>query len=161
MALRKTKEGHWIVSSPSHVKEALGVLEDKQFILAGLLADKKIVLLQEEIGILKSDIDGYVLDKDDYEDDNYKLTRVQAFRRTWDTAKLEKILPRGIFKNIVTVSADPSKIDEYVRSGKIKSKQIEPAFTETPNAAYVKLTKKSHAGEKGEVEADALAAKLT
>jgi hypothetical protein len=160
MALRKNKAGHWIISSPSLVKEALGVLEDKQFILAGLLSDKKITTLQDEIALLDEDIKGYVLDKDDYEDDDYKLTRVQAFRRTWDTAKLEKILPRGIFKNIVKVTADPTKIDQYVREGKIKAKQIEPAFIETPNQPFVKITKKSHAEEKGAAEADALAAKL-
>jgi hypothetical protein len=160
MALRKNKLGHWTISSPSLVKEALGVLEDKQFILAGHMSDPKIVSLQEDIASLKEDIDAYVIDNEDYEDDDYKLTRVQGFRRKWDTAKLEKILPRGIFKNIVKVEADPVKIDEYVRSGKLKAKLIEPAFEELPNKPYVKMTKKSHAEEKGETEAQSLAAKL-
>jgi hypothetical protein len=160
MALRRNQKGHWIISSRSRVKEALGVLEDKQFILAGLLSDPKIVTLQEEVASLKADIDAFVIDNEDYEDDDYKLTRVQGFRRSWDVTKLETILPRGIFKNIVKVEADPIKIDEYVRSGKIKAKQIEPAFSETPNKPYVKMTKKSHAEERGEAEAGALAAKL-
>lgn len=125
-----------------------------------MLGTPKIVSLQEQIAVLKEDIDKYVLDKDDYEDTDYKLTRVQAFRRRWDVDKLEAILPRGIFKNIVRVEPDPAKIDQYVREGKIDMKKIAPAYTETPNAPFVKMTKKSHAEEKGSAEAESLAAKL-
>ena len=125
-----------------------------------MLGTPKIVSLQQEIADLKVGIDAYVLDREDYEDDDYKLTRVQAFRRRWDVQKLEAILPRGIFKNIVKIEVDPIKLDQLVREGRIAAKKIEPAFTETPNQPFVKITKKSHAEEKGSAEAESLAAKL-
>jgi hypothetical protein len=99
-----------------------------------------------------------VLDKGSYEDDRYKITRVIGFKRAWNVAKLEKLLPRGIFKNITKTEADPAKIDEYVKAGRIKLKEIEPAFEETPLKAYPKWTEKK--GERGQEEADSLAAKL-
>lgn len=105
-------------------------------------------------------VNTYVVEHEDYEDDNYKLTRVQGFRRSWNVGTLEKILPRGIFKNIIKIEADPAKIDEYVRSGRLKADVIEPAYEETPNKAYVKMTKKSHKEDVAEAEANALAAKL-
>ena len=125
-----------------------------------MLGTPKIVSLQQEIADLKLGIDAYVLDREDYEDDDYKLTRVQAFRRRWDVDKLEAILPRGLFKNIVKIEVDPIKLDQLVREGRITAKKIEPAYTETPNQPFVKITKKSHAEEKGSAEAESLAAKL-
>ncbi len=91
---------------------------------------------------LKDAIDKWVLTKKNYEDDGFKLTRVVGHRRHWDTAKLERILPRGIFKNIVRVEADSAKIDQYVRAGRLSLDLIEPALIEEPTAPYVKWTTK-------------------
>lgn len=158
MSELRRKGKRFVISSSSHVAEALAVLEAFDVEIEKFLADPALVLLQKERAQLKEDIDAYILKRSTpYEDDNYKLTRVQGFRRTWNVSKLEAILPRGIFKNVIKMEADPQKIDQYVRDGKIDRKKIEPAFEESPNRAYVKMTKKSHHEERGEAEADALA----
>lgn len=113
---------------------------------------------EEERTALKAAVDAYVIDKDNYEDDTIKVTRVQGFRRAWDVAKLEKILPRGIFKNVVKIEVDPAKLNEYVNKGKIEEEKITPAFVETPNAPYTKWTPKTKGA--GEAEAEDLAAAL-
>lgn len=139
----------------------LRALEEKNEALAALLQESGVAALQAEIETLDADIKAYVLDSEEnYEDDKYKLTRVQGFRRHWDTDKLEKILPRGIFKNAVTIQADPQKIDQLVRDGKVKMNLIAPAYVEVPNTAYVKVSRKRNDEQKGDVEAAALAEAL-
>jgi hypothetical protein len=86
---------------------------------------------------------------------------VQGHTRRWDVKELEAILPRGIFKNVTTLTVDHAKIDEYVRAKKIDREAIADAFIETPNKPYVKWTpKKADQSERAEAEADSLAGKL-
>jgi hypothetical protein len=125
------------------------------------LAAPEIKNTQQIVADLKSAVDKYVTEKENYEDDNVKITRVQGFRRSWNVAKLETILPRGIFKNVVTVMADAEKIDQYVREKKIDMKKIAPALEETPNRPYAKWSKKSHDANRGEAEANELADALS
>jgi hypothetical protein len=115
--------------------------------------------MEEQRAALRAAIDKFVLDGKDYEDEDVMITRVQGHRRRWDVKKLETILPRGIFKNVVKIEVDPAKLDEYVRKGKIKREVIEPAFEETPNAPYAKWTEKSDK-DRGGKEADKLAEAL-
>lgn len=142
-----------------HVTAALDLLEsvddEIEEIEAGRLTD-----LRAKRAALKDAIDKFVMKSKQYEDAGYKLTRVQSYRRKWDTAKLERILPRPIFKRIVKVEADPAKIDEFVKGGAIKLKEIEAALIEEPNAPYIKWTKIT-AKPDAQAEAEALAAKLS
>lgn len=142
-----------------HVADGLRALEALDDKIEAILADTKLVKLQEDRTALKAAIDAYVLSKRNYEDADFRLTRVQGNRRYWDTDKLEKILPRGIFKRIVEVQADPAKIDEYVRKGTLRLDLIEPALIEEPNAPYVKWTRIT-AKPDGGAEAASLAEKL-
>lgn len=126
--------------------------------LDGFMSDPAILDLQNELAALKAAVDAFVLDHEAYEDDTYKLTRVQGHRRTWNADKLEAILPRGLFKRVIKITVDPAKLDQLVRAKKIDGKKIDPAFEETPNAPYVKYTVKSE--DSGASEAEGLAEAL-
>jgi len=110
-------------------------------------------------------VDAYVLKtaepSEGLETDDVILTHVQGHTRVWDAEKLEKLVPRGIFKNLVTITVVPAKIDEYVRAKKITREQIEEAFVEKPKKPYVKWTPKKQAqADKADAEAASLADKL-
>lgn len=116
--------------------------------------------LDDTIKRLKASLLDYVEKKGDYEDDDFKVTRVQGFTRTWNPARLAAILPKGVFLKVVNYVPDAGKIDELVKAGKIDLDKIKPAFEETPKAAYPKITKKSKSDKGAEGEAESLAAKL-
>lgn len=147
-----------MISSKAHVRTALALRKTLQARLDELLANPEIELLETDLAALKTGIDAWVLDHEKYADDTITITRVQAMRRTWNPDKLEKLVPRGIFKNLVTFTVVPAKIDAYVRQGKLDLDKIAPAFEETPNAPFTKWTVKSN--KNGEVEADSLAEAL-
>lgn len=114
------------------------------------------------LGIEREDLDkkikAYVLKKGNVEIPGYLLTRVQGFRRAWNSEKLQKIVPKGLFLQIVDYIPNPDKIDELVKAGKLDSKKIDKAFEETPNAPYVKITKrKQDDGSEADRVAKALA----
>lgn len=119
-----------------------------------------LIELEQKRATLKSEIDQLVIEAgEEYEDESIRIVRVQGFRRSWDVDKLEKIIPRPIFRRIVKVDVDAEKLDDEVRAGNLKlTRQVKAALTETPNKAYAKWTPKSQ--KDGEAEADALAAKL-
>lgn len=154
-----------IVSTKSHVAVALREREELGAELDKMLNDPAIVALTAELAGLKEAIDTYVIEHfepgDGFEDDDWLATKVVGHKRTWDVEKLEKLIPRGIFKNVVEFKVIPDKIDEYVRKGKLDRKKIGVAFTETPNKPYVKITKREQNESKGEAEATGLAAKLS
>jgi hypothetical protein len=109
---------------------------------------------------LKAKVDDLVINKlEAFEDDKIKITRVQGFKRTWDADRLEKILPRAIFRRVIKITPDPAKIDAEVKAGNIEVDRIAPALNETPNKAYAKWTAKSES-DGGAAEAESLAAKL-
>lgn len=116
--------------------------------------------LEERREQLKSEIDDLVIQAgEEYEDDKVRIVRVQGFRRNWDADKLEKIIPRAVFRRIVKIEVDPNKLDDEVRAGKLKlTRQVKAALNETPNKPFAKWTQKSK--KSGVAEADALAAKL-
>jgi hypothetical protein len=164
-SLQRKANGSYALRSKSHVRAALDELAecDRQADILRAKIEKKCATetsalghIADQRGALKSAIDAYVLDHDEFETDTLKITRVQAHRRTWNIDTLAKIVPRGIFKNIVKMTVDPAKIDALVKEGRLDSKKIAPAYVETPNAAYVKWTEKSDTTS-GADEADALA----
>lgn len=156
--LKRKKTGEYIIRSASHVQVALNLLRTCERTLEELLANPIITDLENEISLLRLAINQFVLDNDGYEDDSIKITRVQAFRRTWNAEKLENLVPRGIFKNLVTFTVKPEKIDEYVRQGKLNAEKIAAAYEESPNAPFTRWSKKSQAN--GAAEAQSLAEKL-
>jgi len=79
---------------------------------------------------------------DGFEDADFKVTKVVSHRRVWNAEKLATLVPRGVYKNLVTVTVVPAKVDQYVRAGKVTLDAIGAAYEETPNAPYVKLTRK-------------------
>lgn len=94
-----------------------------------------------------------------YEDDVVKITKVQGHKRVWNAERLQELLPRGVFKNVVMLVPNAAKINEYVSAGKIDLDEIEDALEETATAPYVKVTRKSQSGDH-EAAADELAEKL-
>lgn len=164
--LKRKKDGSLIVSSKSHVAVALEDRERLTNELDKLLLDDKIVSLREEIQRVGDAINTYVLDHyeagEGFESDDWLATKVVGHRRTWDVEKLQKLIPRGILKNVVEMKVIPDKIDEYVRKGKLDRKKIAAAFEEVPNKPYVRITKREQSSEeKGSAEAESLAAKLS
>lgn len=157
--LTRSKAGRAIVSSKSHARLALDRLEE---ISAEI--DKLTAPLVQEQKDLKEALDKYVIEKfeagDGYEDDDWKATKVVGHKRTWDVEKLGKLIPRGIFKNVIKVSVDGEKVDAMVAAGRLDRKKIAAAFTETPNKPYVKITKREQDAKKGEQQARELADKL-
>jgi hypothetical protein len=160
--LKQKRDGSFSITSKSLVRLADERLEQIEREIQSREEQVGIPALREERAGLVQARDKYIIDHfqagEGYEDDSYKHTKVVSHTRKWDAEKLEKLVPRGIFKNLVTITVVPSKIDEYVRKGKLDRKKIERAFIETPNEPYVKTTKKTTSN--GEEEAESLAAKL-
>jgi len=163
VAKLKTKfnaKGVPVVSSKSHVHDAvedIAALEEEIAKLTGPL--------EAQMTLLKEAVDKYVIKNYEpssgYENDAVSLTHVQGHTRRWNAEKLEELVPRGIFKNLVTIAVVPAKIDEYVRAKKIKREDIEAAYEETPNKPYVRWTpKKLDTTERAASEASSLADKL-
>jgi hypothetical protein len=159
--LKRKANGAWSISSRQDLADALDQRADIQFKRDDAY-QMYVDRYDAEIADLTEAIDNFILSRydagDGFENDNWKATHVQGHRRSWDVSKLEKLLPRGIFKNVVKITADPQKIDEYVRAKKINMDDIQEAYVETPNKPYTKVTAKSTA--RGEAEAESLAAKL-
>lgn len=151
-----------MIGSDRHVRAALDSLAFEERELARLMADPKIVTTQDLIAKLKESVDGYIIDSfgagEGYEDDDWLATKVVGHKRVWDVETLEKSIPRGIFKNLVKIEVDGAKVDQFVREGKLKAKDIRKAFKETANKPYVKITKRSK--PKGDKEAQSLAEQL-
>lgn len=149
-----------VVSSKSAVHgavEDIAALEEEIAKLTGPL--------EAQMTLLKTAVDAYVIKNYDpssgYENDVMSITHVQGHTRRWNAEKLEKLVPRGVFKNLVTVTVVPAKIDEYVRAKKIKREDIEPAFEETANKPYAKWTPKKQANaDRAAAETSSLADKL-
>jgi hypothetical protein len=149
-----------VVSSKSAVHgavEDIAALEEEIAKLTGPM--------EAQMTLLKEAVDRWVIKNYEpstgYDNDTVSLTHVQGHTRRWNAEKLEELVPKGIFKNLVTITVVPAKIDEYVRAKKIKREDIEPAFEETPNKPYVKWTpKKLDTTSRAESEAASLADKL-
>ena len=139
--------------------EALARIEEIDNLRATIYEESGLKDLDEEREKLDTAVKNYALAKGDYEDERYKVTRVQGHKRWWDSEKLEKLLPKGLFLKVVDYTPNAEKIDALVKAGKIDRKKIEPAFMQKPNAPYGKITRKTE-GTSGEAEADSLAAKL-
>jgi ribosomal protein S10 len=101
-----------------------------------------IPALLEEQTALRTVLDAHVIEEGSFESETWTATKVQAHRRTWDVDVLRKKLTPALFKRVITVTVNPSAIDELVRAKKIKLEDIEDALTETPNKAYSKWTPK-------------------
>jgi hypothetical protein len=159
----KTKfnaKGVPVVSSKSHVHgavEDIAAIEEEIAKLTGGL--------EAQMTALKTAVDKWVIKNYEpstgYDNEVVSLTHVQSHTRRWNAEKLEELVPRGIFKNLVTVTVVPAKIDEYVRAKKLKREDIEAAYEETENKPYVKWTPKKQANaDRAEAEASSLADKL-
>lgn len=107
----------------------------------------QVAVLREELGKLEGAVDKYVIDHSEpgggYEDDTVRLTKVVSYRRTWNPDTLRKLLPTALYKLVIEVKVDATKLNELVSEGKIDRKKIEAAYEETANAPYVKRTAKS------------------
>lgn len=151
-----------MIGSDRHVRAALDSLAAAERELARLMADPQIAEVQDLVAKLKASIDSYVIDSfkagEGYEDDDWLATKVVGHKRVWDVDTLEKSIPRGIFKNLVKIEVDGGKVDQFVREGKLKMKDIRKAFKESANKPYVKITKRTK--PKGDKEAQSLAEQL-
>lgn len=147
------------MSSKSHVRIALERIDELDKNMEALIAP-----LRTERDRLREAADKYVVDHynpgEGIETDTFKMTKVVGHTRWWNPEKLEKLVPRGIYKNLVEVKVLPAKVDEYVRKGKIKRADIEAAFEERPNKPYVKMTKKEQGDARASAEASSLAEAL-
>lgn len=148
-----------MISSKANLKQALETLAELDQEI-----ENRIGALRAQRDKLKESIDAYVIDKyeagDGYEDDTFLATKVVGFMRNWSAEKLEKLMPRGLFKQVVKLSIDNAKLDQLVKAGKIDREMIEPAFEEAPKKPYVKVTRKSNNTGRASAEAEGLAAKL-
>jgi len=124
---------------------------------------KTLTAAEEESVALSQAIDEFVLTKydagDGYEDDGWKLTKVVGHSRVWNAEKLHKLIPYGVFKKVTRVVVDTHKLNEAVKTGEIDLDRVDAAYEITPNAPYVKRTRKSQGGDP-EAEAATLAEKL-
>jgi hypothetical protein len=161
LPIRARKDGSYVVDSESHARIALDGLDAFDNEIARIREQSGLNRLEEVRAKIKAAVDEYALEHEGYQDERWKLTRVQGFKRAWNVDKLAKILPKSVFKHVTKIEADPAKIDDYVRKGTIKLETIEPAYEETPQKAYVKWTRATESSaSKGAAEADSLAAKL-
>lgn len=140
--------------------EALLRIEEIDKLRDTIYAESGLKDLDDEREKLESAVKSFVIAKGDYEDDGYKVTRVVAKRKWWDGERLEKLLPKGMFLKVVTLTPSPEKIDKLVKEGKLDRKVIAPAFMEVPNKPYALITRKSDNEDAGEAEAQSLADKL-
>ena len=136
-----------MIRSQSHVRAATAERAELEAELDVHLNAPHIVALREDIGMLTTAIDKYVIDhyeaSDGYEDDTVKLTKVVGHTRRWNPEKLRVLLPTSLYKLVIDVKVNADKLDALVKEGKINRKKIAKAFEQTPNAPYVKRTDKS------------------
>lgn len=125
-------------------------------------AGQEAEALANELVAIESSIKDYALanykPSEGYADDEWLVTHVQGHTRRWNVDVLRKVLTPKQFKDVIDIKVSRPKIDALVRAGTVTSDDIEPAFEETPNAPYVKITPRSQA-DNGD-EADDLAASL-
>lgn len=144
----------------SRVDKLLARYSELQEIIESIRRNSGMADCEAELADVKAEIDSLIVDKGvEYDGDRVKITRVQGYRRKWNVDKLEKIMPRPLFRQVIKLDVDSDKIDQLAREGKIDSKKIEPAYEETPNKAYAKWTWKSDK-KNGNNEAASLAAQL-
>lgn len=168
MALTQKKDGSYVASSKSDVRDALAKLvlaEEAKKMVEQEIEDKckqetaDLAECEQIIDALKAAVNAYVLNKGNYEDDSIKVTKVQGFTRKWNSDKLAKLLSKGMFLKVVDYVPNPDKINALVSQGKIDLKKIDKAYEETPKAAYPKWTPKGKSGGHDD-EAASLAEKL-
>lgn len=102
--------------------------------------EQDIAKLEADKARIKAELLEHIEKTGDYDDGHFKVTRVQSYKRTWNGDKLLKILGVAGFNKVSRRVPDPDLIDELVKEGKIDLKKIKPAFEETPNKAYVKVS---------------------
>jgi hypothetical protein len=166
---RKTAKPDALVSSEDGVRAALARREEIAAALETLrarLAKTKLATQVSELEVEDARWDAaireFVLGNykagRGYEDDSVKITKVVGHRRTWNAEKLKKLVKPGVFKNLVSLTVRPEKIDEYVKAGRLSLDEVADAFDEVPNAPYAKFTFKNQDDRSS--EAESLAAKL-
>jgi predicted lipid-binding transport protein (Tim44 family) len=168
--LTQKPDGGYSIGSEGGVAEALAAIEHTDEMIEkaeALLRQTKtyqsLQELREKRQALSTAVDEFVLSNykagEGYEDDRIRLTKVQGHTRRWDVEKLKTLVTPGMFKNLVKVTADPDKINEMIRKGKLKLETVAAAYTERPNKPYVRPTIKKD-GLDVEAQADQLAEKL-
>jgi hypothetical protein len=157
MALKKNKEGNYSLRSEKQLAEALALRDDMEHMAEGLrekIAETKLgqalQSFEEDAAALSAAIDRFVLERysagEGYEDANWKLTKVVGHSRRWNADKLQKLIPYGVFKKIVKVEVVPNLLNEAVKNGEIDLEAVDAAYEDTPNAPYVKRTRRSQSG---------------
>lgn len=166
MSLLRKKDGSYSLRKDADLRGALDRREENEEEVKRLQAEiegtrlgQRLAQLEDDSSSLSAAINQYALDNNDYEDDDWKVTKVVSHKRSWDVDKLESLVPRGVFKNMIQVQVVPAKVDQMIRSKKVSLDDIEDAYVEVANSPYVKVTRRS-SREDGASEADALAAKL-
>lgn len=70
--------------------------------------------------------------------DGYKLTLVRRGSSAWDQVKLKNLLPKSVWLKVTRQVLDPEKLDDLVRTGGVKMKEIKSAYITVPQAPHVR-----------------------
>lgn len=98
--------------------------------------------IDADIKAKKAKLLAHIEASENFEDDDWKVTRVQAHSRSWNVEALQRIVGAKMWTLITKRVPDPVLIDEQVRAGKLDDKKIAKAYVETPGTAYVKVSPK-------------------
>ena len=122
MVLRRKKDGSFSINSGRSVHDALerkdkiaAELEQAEEELMQTKIGQKIRRLREEADALTEAVNAYILRKyepgEGYEDEHWKVTKVQSHRRKWNPDTLKRLIPHGLWKRCIKVEVVPAKVD--------------------------------------------------
>lgn len=143
-------------------------LEGSAWILAEAVKKTKaaqtLAAVGADLNAVNAAIDSYALDTyqpgQGFESPEWKVTKVQGTTKVWNVDKLRSLVSHGLFKKMVSVSVDASKVDAEVKAGHVTLDEIEAAFSIKNNSPYVRITRRNLRDD-GSEEAESLAAKLS
>jgi hypothetical protein len=142
--LKKSEKGTFTVSSLSEAREAATLLEERN----EAIRDVEKIMNEEydyaemkaESVALKFAIEDFLVKKNRKAlgMKGYRWQLIRPVNRSWDRDRLRELVGKATFLKLVKTEVDPDKVDEFVRSGKLKLNVIEEALIELPKKPYIK-----------------------
>jgi hypothetical protein len=157
VALKRNKNGQFIISSQAEAKRALEMMETLQEEITDLQKEHGIDEMMVDCVELKRAATAYLADKKTNQLKFGKGRIAKLVRsvneKKWIGTKadledateangakpLRSLVSKEVWMQITTRVPDPKKIDEAVAEGVITSKKIAPAYVETFKAPYLSI----------------------
>lgn len=143
MSVKQLKDGTWHIESGKDLERAVALLEEKLETIGQVEAEMEeqydYLTMKDEVVGLDEAIRVWMAENDQKHvfRDTYKITLIKRWKTEWNPDKLRAALPKALWLKVTKLVVDPNKIDDLVKQGKIKSKDIEKALEQTPVKPHI------------------------